>query len=282
MDGVTVIEGTPEDTGDIEDTESFEEELQAAMITPISDESSASAVVPLIIRGPAEALDKIRWISASRSFDDQHTARSDKVLDRILAGLDIPKETVAGIADSKYANATVVEESLLRDHVEPMILQVVDALTIVFFKPVLRSLGWTEEETRKLVIWYDPSAITTKPSKAEAANVGYNQKTISGKAWRRANGFTEGDKPTELEIAQRMASERGLLSEAVTEALLHTLIPTLLDKVKSQQQAAAGDAGQIIEQIDGNDVPDPNGLIEPGTPETEEEPPSDGPDLIEP
>src|SRR5690606_22675745 len=96
IDGVTIIEGEEFQDESPDDTEDFEEELQAAMLTPISDEGSASAVVPLLIRGPAEALEKVRHFTTSRAFDAHHAQRADKVLDRILAGLEIPKELVAG------------------------------------------------------------------------------------------------------------------------------------------------------------------------------------------
>src|SRR5690606_23043007 len=254
IDGITIVEGEEIGEDAPDDTEDFEEELQAAMLTPISDEGSASAVVPLIIRGPSEAIDKVRHFTTSRAFDAHHAQRADKVLDRILAGLDIPKELVAGSADSKYANATVVEESLLKDHIEPMILQIVDSLTTVFLKPVLRSFGWSEKAIENIVLWYDPSAITTKPSKAEAADRGFQNQTISAKAWRKANGFSETDAPSELEIAQRMAVDKGLLSEPVTEALLRTLIPTLLERVQQQQIEDSG-ASAVLDQIGGNEIP---------------------------
>lgn len=271
IDGVTIIEGEEIQDESPDDTEDFEEELQVAMLTPISDEGSASAVVPLIIRGPAEAIEKVRHFTTSRAFDAHHSQRADKVLDRILAGLDIPKELVAGIADSKYANATVVQESLLTDHVEPMVLQLVDSLTTVFLKPALRSFGWSEKEIDNVVLWYDPSAVATKPSKAEAADRGYSHRTISGKAWRKANGFTEADAPSELEIAQRMAVDKGLLSEPVTEALLRTLIPTLLERVQQQQIQDAGDAGEILEQIDGNEIPAADEILNEDTPQAPDE-----------
>lgn len=252
-----------------DESESFEEEFERAMVTPIADEGSASSVVPLVLRGPAELLQHIRHISISRTFDAKHTERAKEVLDRILAGLDIPKEVVAGLSDSKYANATVVEESLLRNHVEPMILQIVDALTVVFLRPVLRSLGFKEEEISDIVIWYDPSMIATKPSKADAATKGYENRAISAKAWRRSNGFHDSDAPTELEIAQRLAVERGLLSEPVTEALLRTLIPELLESVRQDQLAQSGDGPDILEKINGEEIPAPNAPEEGATPTIE-------------
>lgn len=267
LSNLTQPDGSADDTGlDVDniaelsndETDSFEEELERAMMQPIADESSASAVVPLIVRGPKDDLSAIRHIQISRAFDAMHAKRADKVLDRILAGLDLPKDMVSGIADAKYSNASAIEESLLKSHIEPMILQIVDALTIVFLRPVLTSLGFTDEQIDNVVVWYDPSAITTKPSKADAAGIGFEKRAISAKAWRRANGFHEGDAPTDLEIAQRLAVERGLLSEPVTEALLRTLIPSLLQQVQQEQIEQGGDTQQVLEKISGDQIPDPN------------------------
>jgi len=241
-----------EDSDD--NTDSFEEELIQAAITPISDEGSASAVVPLIVRGPADLADKIKHITFEQTFDPQHTERADKVMDRILAGLEIPKDIVAGIGDAKYANAVQIEESLYKSHIEPMILLIVDSLTTVFLKPVLRAMGYDEDLIANIVIWYDPSAITTKPSKSESASEGYDKKIISAEAWRRTHGFAESDAPTSVEVAQRIAVDRGMLSEPITEALFQLLIPELMDRVR-QQAIQQSPSGQSLDQVLDNNQP---------------------------
>ena len=251
-----------------DNSDSFEEELIVAATTPIADEGSASAVVPLIVRGPADLADKIRHITFEQSFDEAQTRRAEKVMDRILAGLDIPKEAVAGIADSKYANAVVIEESLFKAHVEPLVLLIVDALTVVFLRPVLRAMGFDEDVVSRLVVWYDPSAITTKPSKAEAATIGYEHRIISGAAWRRENGFAESDAPTPEENGIRTAFERGLLSEPMTEMLFRLAMPEIMQQVK-QQAVEQSPSGQSL-----NEVLDNNAPVSPEDEEPTEEPPS--------
>jgi hypothetical protein len=72
-----------------EAADDFEDQLIDAMTTPIKDEDSASAVVPLIIRGPAELGDKIKQFKFERSFDPALSQRSDRVLERIMQGLDV-------------------------------------------------------------------------------------------------------------------------------------------------------------------------------------------------
>ena len=109
----------------------FEEQLIDAMTTPIRDEESASAVVPLIIRGPAELGDKIKQFKFERSFDPSLAERSDRVLERILQGLDVPKDVVTGLANVKYSNALQIDEALYKAHIEPLMLLICDALTVV-------------------------------------------------------------------------------------------------------------------------------------------------------
>lgn len=219
-----------------DESDTFEEELIDAMTTPISDEASAAAVVPLIIRGPAELGDKIKLIKFERAFDPALATRSDKVLNRIFDSLDIPKNLITGMTNVKYSNAVQIEESLYKQHIEPLCLMICDALTVVFLRPVLRSMGFTDEELARVVVWYDPSSVNTKPDKASAATTGYDKKILSADAWRRANGFADTDAPPPLELAQRIAIERGQLSEPITEALFKSLVPDLMEQIRSQNQ----------------------------------------------
>jgi hypothetical protein len=234
--------------------DSFEEELIDAMITPISDETSATSVVPLIVRGPGDLGKQINFIKFERSFDPQLLQRSKDILDRILSGLDIPKDLSAAMSGLKLTRQTpVVEESFYNAHVEPLMLMIVDALTVGFLRPALRSIGFPEEQVLRTVVWYDPSKVTTKPSKDVTSNKGYELQVLSGKAWRSANGYSESDAPTELEIAQRLAVAKGLLSEPITEKLLSTLIPDLMSSLRQQElQEQAPDSTNTLNKIMSN------------------------------
>jgi hypothetical protein len=227
-------------TDDVED--SFEEELIAAMVTPIEDVSSASAVVPLVVRGPEDLGAKIQHIKFERSFDPQLAQRSERLLERILGGLDIPKDVAAGMSSVKYSNAIIIEEQLYKAHIEPLILMIVDCLTIGFLRPALRAQGiHSESDINRAVVWYDPSAITAKPSKAEAAVTLYGMKAISMSTLRRANGFTDSDAPSELERAQRMAEERAAISDAMSETLMNSILPEELKQEARDSALAMSD-----------------------------------------
>lgn len=235
LSNATESDSDVSDGADIID-ESFEEELVAGLITPVEDVSSGATLVPTVIRGAQDLGAQIRHITFERKADAAHNSRAAILLDRILSGLDVPKDVAAGMSNVKYANAIVIEEQLYKAHIEPLVLLICDCLTIGFLRPALRKQGWPEDVVNRAVVWYDPSAITAKPSKAEAAVTLYGLKVLGAEAVLRAHGFSPADAPTDLERVQRMAEERAMISDAMSETLLNTIIP---DDIKNAAREAA-------------------------------------------
>lgn len=217
----------------------FEEQLMDAMTTPIRDEESASAVVPLIIRGPAELGDKIKQFKFERSFDPMLAERSDRVLERIMQGLDVPKDVITGLANVKYSNAVQIDESLYKSHIEPLMLLIADALTVVYLRPYLIANGFEESQVNKIVVWYDPSAIATRNDRATDADAGFDRMAVSANTWRRAHGFSDADAPTPTELSIRLLQERGVFTPEFTEAMLAAVAPGVINTVREQQQQSS-------------------------------------------
>jgi hypothetical protein len=217
----------------------FEEQLMDAMTTPIRDEESASAVVPLIIRGPAELGDKIKQFKFERSFDPMLAERSDRVLERIMQGLDVPKDVITGLANVKYSNAVQIDESLYKSHIEPLMLLIADALTVVYLRPYLIANGFEDSQVNKIVVWYDPSAIATRNDRATDADAGFDRMAVSANTWRRAHGFSDADAPTPTELSIRLLQERGVFTPEFTEAMLAAVAPGVINTVREQQQQSS-------------------------------------------
>ena len=226
--GVTVEEAEDE----------FEDQLIDAMTTPIRDEDSASAVVPLIIRGPAELGDKIKQFKFERSFDPALAQRADRVLERILQGLDVPKDIVTGLANVKYSNALQIDEALYKAHIEPLMLLIADAITVVYLRPALVASGFTEEDVKKICVWYDPSQVATRNDRAADADSGFDRMAISMDTWRRAHGFTEADAPNSTEVALRLLIEKGVITPELTESMLSAVAPDVMKATRMASQAA--------------------------------------------
>jgi len=222
-----------------ESADDFEDQLIDAMTTPIKDEDSASAVVPLIIRGPAELGDKIKQFKFERSFDDSLVTRSDRVLERIMQGLDVPKDVVTGLANVKYSNALQIDEALYKAHIEPLMLLIADALTVVYLRPYLISIGYSEKEVKRIQIWYDPSQVATRNDRASDADSGFEKLAVSYDTWRRAHGFSDQDAPSPQELALRLVVNKGAITPELTEALLSAVAPDLMGQIRGLQQAQA-------------------------------------------
>ena len=254
---------TPEEAAD-----EFEDQLIDAMTTPIRDEDSASAVVPLLIRGPAELGDKIKQFKFERSFDPALAERSDRVLERILQGLDVPKDVVTGLANVKYSNALQIDESLYKAHIEPLMLLIVDALTVVYLRPYLLSSGFDPVDVERVCVWYDPSQVATRNDRAADADAGFDRMAVSYDSWRRAHGFTDADAPEPTEVALRMLMEKGMLTPELTESMLTAVSPEIMQatRVASQQTSAAPIPPEIERLLKG-----PSAAKTPTTEETPEE-----------
>ncbi len=221
-----------------EAADEFEDQLIDAMTTPIKDEDSASAVVPLIIRGPAELGDKIKQFKFERSFDPALAQRADRVLERIMQGLDVPKDVVTGLANVKYSNALQIDEALYKAHIEPLMLLIVDALTVMYLRPYLVANGYSPEEVKNVCIWYDPSQVATRNDRAADADSGFDKMAVSYNSWRRAHGFSESDAPTPAELALRIVLEKGMITPELTQGLLAAVAPEVMDQARAQSQAA--------------------------------------------
>jgi len=252
---------SPEDMAD-----AFQEELLMAMSTPIEDELSAASVVPLLIRGPVELGKELKHITFSRPFDDSMVARADRVLDRILQGLDVPKDTVTGLANVKYSNAVQIDESLYKAHIEPMLLLLADAFTAMYLRPMLIKAGWSQADVAKITVWYDASAVATRNDRAEDADNGYDRMTISADTWRRAHGFADQDAPTGKELAIRVMLEKGGIDPDLTEAILRVIAPEVIEAARGATQASSVGPipGGVNDILNGGTGADPNAVPEAG------------------
>jgi hypothetical protein len=255
-----------------EAADDFEDQLIDAMTTPIKDEDSASAVVPLIIRGPAELGDKIKQFKFERSFDPALAQRADRVLERIMQGLDVPKDVVTGLANVKYSNALQIDEALYKAHIEPLMLLIVDALTVMYLRPYLVANGYSAEEVKNVCIWYDPSLVATRNDRAADADSGFDKLAVSYDAWRRAHGFSGSDAPDPKEFALRLILQKGMVTPELTEAMLQAVAPEIMTQIRQQSMEQSG-AG-IPPEIDQ--------LLQSGNPEAPTEAPAEAPAEGEP
>lgn len=242
-------------TGDPEEPQDeIEDALMESMTAPITDESSAAAVVPIILRGPPEASEAIKLIKFERSFDQNLAQRADRVLERILLGLDVPKDVVTGLAQVRYSNAVRIDENLYKAHIEPLVVLICDALTYIYLRPSLKAEGFKDEVIKKIVVWYDPSEIVTRPDRAEDATQGHDRYAVSDEAWRRSHGFSDEDAPSKEEVIRRLLIDKTQLLPELSEALMAWWAPQIMAEVRRANEATGG--GSLPQEIQDVLLPD--------------------------
>lgn len=200
-----MVSGADEDEKD-----PFVEALIEAMVTPINDRASASAVVPMVIVAPDEAADKFQHITFSTPFDKYASVLREEAIRRLALGQDAPPELLLGTAGMNHWGAWLVEENTVTTHIEPPLALICDALTTEFLWPVLEEQGYPRDVVRQYVIWYDVGHMIVRPNRASDAKDLFDAGAISAKSYRDAAGFDDSDAPTaELEEAKKAAEEKG-------------------------------------------------------------------------
>lgn len=193
----------------------FQAMLGRMMSQAMTDQSSASALVPLIVKVAGEWLDKIKWQTFETPFDAETlTYRSDAVR-RLALGLDMPPEVLLGQGGANHWSAWQIEESTIKLQVEPVLARIVDALTEAYLKPALTVLRVADPE--KYTFWYDTSPLAIRPDRQADALALDERDLLSPAAVRKAGNWSEDDKPTQAEYERKLATKLVLLKPELLE-----------------------------------------------------------------
>lgn len=232
--------------GDEDDADVFADSLMEAMMTPISDRSSASAVVPLVLTVPDDSIEHFRHISFDSPLDSEARELRDEAIRRLALGQDAPPELLLGTDSMNHWGAWLVREDVVTTHLEPQLALIADALTTQFLRPVLQELGYTKEESDELLIWYKVDHMTARPNRGTDAQTLYDKGVLSDKTLRQANGFDENDAPQPDDEEERGSLQIREQAITVASELIHgapTLArnPGLLQLVKDLESLYSGE-----------------------------------------
>lgn len=176
--------------------EAFMSVLGKAMLTPIKDRSSASAVVPIVVTVPGEHLDDVKHLTFWGELDDAVVSMREAAIKRLALGLDIPPEVLLGVSDTNHWNAWLSDESAIKSHIEPRLSVVTAALTTGYLRPSIT--GEVPPETLEdYYVVADTSAVRLRPNRSREAIELYDRGELGGEALRRETGFQPDDAPDE-------------------------------------------------------------------------------------
>lgn len=234
--------------------------LTKAMLAPISDLSDPSAVVPIVIEAPADALAAIQWIVNPQGVLTNVPAElRDAALSRLAIGLDLPAEVIKGASSANHWGQWAIEEQSIKLHIEPLMILICASLTEGFLIPALDAAGL---DTTKFVLWFDSTELVLRPDRSTDAKDLYDRGALSQAALLRETGFVGVmDEPSGKEKAIRDAMSIIAASPRAGDALLPLLMELFDFKAQGIPQDIIDQVTQAV-SVDGTppqaSAPDPN------------------------
>lgn len=162
--------------------------LITTMMANVTRHDDASAVFPIILRGPGEWADKIRHIVMDREVFETDMRLRAEALERILMGLDVMPEGVKGYGESNHWNAWASRDEDMKANMAPDLEMLCWTLEQLVFLPD----GTMDNKLLdEFGLWYDMSGAIARPNLAEDAKQGIDNGTVSGQGYRELAGIDE-------------------------------------------------------------------------------------------
>lgn len=254
----------------------FTDALIEAMITPISDRANASAYVPLVWTVPDESVDKFKFLDFAKPLDAQAKEMRDEAIRRYALSADAPPELLLGVGSMNHWGAWLVQEDVVRTHLEPRLALLADALTEQYLRPVMAEIGaWSEAEIENHVVWFDVEHLIVRVSRGDDAREAYRDGVINAEAYRDAFGFSEDDAPEAYRGDPAVAAALEMVSRAPSLAQSPGLIE-LVRQIREITADASGDV-QMLLAPERDTTPEPEageGPPVPSDPTPDEMPPT--------
>lgn len=239
----------------------------------ITNRKTAAGVIPVIMRGPDDAVDKIKHITLDRFIDETEMKLRAELRQTIAQGLDLPPEAQTGMGDSTHWQAWSVQDSSMRSHLIPLVEQLTEGLTRKYLWPYLTELSVSPADISRLVIYPDGTQVVTRPNEAEDQRQLHDRIAVSDAALRRGSGVSEDDAPGDEEQVRQVGRKINNAFLALWGLPVHDQIPWELVALGSQRpgnlsalvgQPGSGGGPQAGEPIKGGTAPVGNAPGKPG------------------
>lgn len=246
------------------DEDIFLRDLTEAAVTAIADESSASSVVPMIVRvdagsdvgGLDNVMKHIQFVDPNQLVPEMGQRR--EAIERLAVGLDMPPEVLLGIGGVNHWSGWMVDEQSWKLHGQPIAQGLVDDLTAAYYRPTLAAEGINE--VGSFCIGYDAAAVISQPDKAKDAKDLHDRGAIGAAALRESANFGDDDAPSAEEHQEWLGIKLGDANVAINGEPAQAALPPAL----------GGDPEEGDEEDDTVDGGDTAGEAKKAPPDPEE------------
>lgn len=198
--GIFAVPDTMEFEDDNEEGDpvlSFEQELTNRMTKPITDQGSASSLVPWVMSADADDIPAMRHITFERDFEVSRDDR-EELIRRLANGMDLPPEILLGMADVNHWTAWQVNESAVTQHVDPTVRLILDSLTTGWFVPLLEAAGI---DSTGVILWRDLTPAIVPADRTDQHFMALESGLIGFAAARERLGYDENEAPSDEDLA---------------------------------------------------------------------------------
>jgi hypothetical protein len=218
------LDGQPERVAN--DAEDLMRVLADAMAASIQNREDASALVPIVIKAPADAIAAIKHLTFWTQLDEHSIELRKEAISRLALGMDLPPEILHGLSRTNHWSAWQVDEAAIKSHTEPLLKLVTTALAQGYLRPLLLDEKTIDPVTlRTYSIGADSSEMRLRPDRSKEAMELYDRGEMSGEALLRETGFDLQDAMDDAErqnwLLRKVAS--GSTTPDMVDAALRAL-----------------------------------------------------------
>lgn len=203
---LTLPEGMdfPRQPGEAADPAGFATVLMRTMAQSLTNRESAEAMVPIILQGRADQLDKIKHLTFWSELSDQLLPLRKAAITSLAQSLDVPPEVLLGMGDSNHWSAWQISEEAVTIHIVPVLTRIADALTVGYLRAALETMN---RDPDRYVYMFETGALTTRPNRVSDGLEYHGKMLISDDAAREAGAFSDDDKPSAEETVRRLVAK---------------------------------------------------------------------------
>lgn len=171
----------------------------------LNNPGSASSQVPIVIEVPPDHVDAIKHITFETPLSKEIIDLRTAAIERLAAGLDLPREVIEGMGQSNHWSAWQVAEDTYKTHLLPLLDLMSDALTVAFLTPTLEAKHVPNPGSYLLA--FDGTSLIGEPDPLAESITLYEHGLISGEAVRSMTSTPEDFAPTEDERLRAIAEK---------------------------------------------------------------------------
>lgn len=188
-------ENGDEQTRAVDGVSGFAELLTEVASTAIRNRNDASALVPIVVQVPSDALEKVQHLTFWSGLDENAEKLRTEAIRRLSLGLDMPPEVLTGTGDMNHWGAWQVDESAIKSHSEPLLQTICSSLSRGYLRGLAKATlpADQQEDVDRYAFAVDTSEMRMRPNRSKEAIELYDRGITSKETVLRENGFDVED-----------------------------------------------------------------------------------------